>query len=197
MVKVVTINKKGMRKTLQIKKFQKQLLYKKCNFKDDTNFGNIHTWEISTDKFLTLYAKCEGKAGMENKYDLPPPMDIQLFFGTMLLILHKKKELDENELLDLTKEDWDLIYDKLMGGFECLDDEEESEEEYVSPQHLTKEGYSKKDGVIVDEDDDDENIDDDDKEDSEEEYNDEETTETTDSCDYSDGSELSEEEYNE
>ena len=47
-----------------------------------------------------------------------------------------------------------------MGGFECLDDEEESEEEYVSPQHLTKEGYSKKDGFIVDEDD--ENIDDDD-----------------------------------
>ena len=35
-----------------------------------------------------------------------------------------------------------------MGGFEDLDDdEEESEEEYVAPENLTKQGYEK-DGLL-------------------------------------------------
>ena len=51
---------------------------------------------------------------------------------------------------DFTVEEWKTAYEKLMGGFEDLDEEEEeSEEEYVDPEDLTKHGY-KKDGFVVD-----------------------------------------------
>ena len=46
-------------------------------------------------------------------------------------------------------EEWKKIRENLMGGFEDLDEEEEeSEEEYVDPKDLTKQGY-KKDGFVV------------------------------------------------
>ena len=49
---------------------------------------------------------------------------------------------------------WEKIYEKLMGGFEDLiDDDEESEEDYIPPQFKTKQGYSKEDNFIVDDDD--------------------------------------------
>jgi hypothetical protein len=99
---------------------------------------------------FTLYAKKNGRFGFENKYDLPPPVDSELYFGTML-IAGEDAELDKP--YSLTTAMWEKIYEKLFGGFEDItktDDEEEEDELANVPDELkTKNGYLK-DGFVVD-----------------------------------------------
>jgi len=60
---------------------------------------------------------------------------------------------DEPAFLDLTKESWLKIYEKLFGGFEDIGDEDEySEDELdnVDPALLTAHGYLKDDFVVSD-----------------------------------------------
>ena len=60
---------------------------------------------------------------------------------------------DTNKMLDLSKEQWDQIYEKLFGGFEDLGDEDEYSEdelEKVDPSLLTAHGYLKDDFVVSD-----------------------------------------------
>jgi len=173
MVKVVVVEKGGNLKEVSIKDNNEALFYKKCSFRNNNNFEKRHTWNVD-DINVSLYAKNNGRAGTENKYDLPPPMDNELFFGKLLLIGHSSNEFDNDSLIDLSDEKWQKCYEKLFGGFESLgEEEEESSEEDVDPSMLTKEGYSKEDGFIVDDEDEDEdyipNVDEDEDEDEDEE----------------------------
>ena len=96
-----------------------------------------------------MYSKNTGRANTENKYELPPPVDSDLYFGKLVVIRHSEQNPTVENCLDFTFEEWKTIYEKLMGGFEDLDDnEEESEEEYVDPENLTEQGYEK-DGFVV------------------------------------------------
>tara|TARA_B100001093_G_scaffold516840_1_gene596658 strand:+ start:3399 stop:4100 length:702 start_codon:yes stop_codon:yes gene_type:complete len=151
MVKVVFIKKTGTLKNSSVKLNNVNELYKKCLFSSNKNFSKRHTWTINNNKY-SIFAKSSGKSGNENKYELPPPIDNQLYFGTMVAVKH----VDDNfeNMLDLTLTEWDVVYEELFGGFEDIEnDEEESQEEYVDPKNLTKEGYDKSDGFIVDDDD--------------------------------------------
>ena len=141
-------------------------LYKKCKFRNSKNFDNRNIWSYD-DIFISLFAKDSGRASTENKYELPPPVDSKLYFGNMLVIAHTKKDFNlEGSIIDMTKEMWDNFYNKAMGGFESLGEEDEYSEEEVHPkENLTKNGYLK-DGFVVD---DDEDIDDDDDDEEEEE----------------------------
>ena len=101
-------------------------------------------------------------------------MDTELYFGTCCII----RLGDDNEIINLTVEEWNKIYEALFGGFEDIDsDEEPSEDELESiPQEMkTKDGYLK-DGFVINTDSD-ENKDstDDDYEEESEEESDEET----------------------
>ena len=206
--KVVIVLKGGSLKEQNIN-VKESDLYKKCNFKNDNDFSKRHTWKMD-NKYVSLYAKDSGKANTENKYELPPPLDNELYFGKMLLVMHNSEDFKEEEVSDLSKEEWMNTYNKLMGGFESLgDDDSYSSEEEVDPELLTKEGYSKEDGFIVDddEDDDDESVPEEEEEEEEEEYGeiqgdtsgDEESEFEEDSSledeDGGEGSELTEEEY--
>jgi len=151
MVKVVVVEKGGNLKEVSIKDNNEALFYKKCSFRNNNNFEKRHTWNVD-DMNVSLYAKDNGRAGTENKYDLPPPMDNELFFGKLLLVGHSSNEFDNDSLIDLSDEKWQKCYEKLFGGFESLGEEEESSEDDVDPSMLTKEGYSKEDGFIVDDD---------------------------------------------
>ena len=152
MSKIVVVEKTGILKETTIKNFSLQELYKKAGFKSPDNFKKIHTWKIEKNT-ITLFAKNTGRAGQENKYDFPPPVDNMLFFGACILILN----LDEDAeiIYDLSVPKWEKMYEFLFGGFEDLDDnEEESEDEDVdSDASFTKDGYVK-DGFIVDDDED-------------------------------------------
>jgi hypothetical protein len=152
MTKVVLITKAGTVKTETIKNVNLKELYKKCKFRKPDDFEKRHTWKHE-NKWVSVYSKNTGRANSENKYDLPPPIDSDLYFGNLLIIMHNNENPKDNEVCDFDKETWLKVYEKLFGGFDDLCEEEEESEEEVIPEHLkTKEGYSKEDGFIVDED---------------------------------------------
>jgi len=104
------------------------------------------TWDcdVGGKKFcIKLYAKNNGRANYENKYDLPPPVDTQLYFGTMVLVNY---EGDNAKNLSLVE--WNKIYEHLFGGFEDIGSEDSEESASEDEENLTKEGYLM-DGFVV------------------------------------------------
>jgi len=171
----VVIDKKTNKKKVNVNVCLKDY-YKKCGFRNDKNFELRNSWKVKDEgenKYVSVFAKNNGRANSENKFELPPPLDNELYFGSILIVLHKEKEKYELEdLEDLTIEKWEKFYEKLYGGFEDLGEEDSySSEEEVDPEMLTKDGYSKEDGFVVDSD---EEIIDDDGEGEEEEEEEEE-----------------------
>ena len=152
-MKIVIVKKTGVLGELDWKKnLDLKNLYKKAGFRKDKDFSKKNTWKVTANEYVSVYAKDTGRANTENKYELPPPIDSDLYFGNLVIIKHSEKTPCIENCEDLCCEDWKKIYEKLMGGFEDLNDEEEkSEEEYVAPEDLTKHGY-KKDGFVVEDD---------------------------------------------
>ena len=204
MTDIIIIETNGTVKQSKVKDLTFETLYKKAGFRSDTNFKKRTTWKtmISNENIIIeLWAKDEGKANHENKYDFPPPVDKVLYFGICLLI---RIDLNGN-IIGLTSEMWKTIYEKLFGGFEDVEDDEECSEdelEDVDKKLKTKHGYLK-DGFVVDEvasDDDDAYSDDDDDDDDDEEddENSKKGDNDEDDEDYDEdiaGSELEEDEY--
>lgn len=149
-MKIVIVKKTGVLDELDWKKNVDLVsIYKKCGLRKNKDFCKRHTWKISEDQYISLYSKDNGRANTENKYELPPPIDSPLYFGSLAIVKHTEADPTNTNCIDLTGEDWKKIRENLMGGFEDLDEEEEeSEEEYVDPKDLTKQGY-KKDGFVV------------------------------------------------
>jgi hypothetical protein len=205
-ISVVIVEKTGTLKSLTIKDYKEEELYKKCGFKKPDGFSKQTEWGVKLEgkKFIVaVYAKSDGKANSENKYDFPPPVDTALFFGSCALVCSIKKDDGTWEIVSLSLEQWEKMYEKLFGGFEdlsatCAEDENEEDElANVPASKKTKQGYLK-DGFVVDS----ESSDDKDDFGSEDEDEDEEE-ETSEDVDGGDdglelediGSELSEEEY--
>jgi hypothetical protein len=156
---VIIVEKNGTLKPLTIKDFKEEELFKKCGFKKGDDFEKQHEWNIKiTDKkyAISVFAKTEGRANSENKYDFPPPIDSKLFFGNCVIIAKLKSE-SNNVYTNLTLELWEKMYEKLFGGFEdlvvtaALDDEEVDELDAIPSEKKTKQGYLK-DGFVVDSD---------------------------------------------
>ena len=150
MVQIVLINKLGLLKETILKNPERGDLYKKAGFKKSENFEKRTTWSVQLDNefvCVELWARDEGKAGTENKYDLPPPIDSALYHGTCVLL-----RCDEHKNpIDLTIKLWTKLYDHLFGGFEDIEEESASEDELADvPDVLkTRDGYLK-DGFICD-----------------------------------------------
>ena len=204
-ISVIIVDKSASLKSLTIKEYKEDELYKKCGFKKSDGFVKKNEWGVKMDgkKYVVaVFAKAEGKANSENKYDFPPPVDTVLFFGSCALVCSVKKDENNWELTSLSLELWEKMYEKLFGGFEDLaatceqDEEEEDELDSIPASKKTKHGYLK-DGFVVDSDSSDDkeeeygsDDDEDDEEDEEEQEGQEENLELEDI-----GSELSEEEY--
>jgi len=150
---VVIVKKTGVLQDRVIKLLDKSIdestLYKEAGFKNSEGFQLQTTWnaaDIAKPFSVSLYAKSKGKAGQENKYDFPPPVDNTLYFGSCLLMANGAS---------LTTKEWIKIYEHLFGGFEDLgsEDSEESEDELSDPDvSRTKEGYVKDDFIVDDDD---------------------------------------------
>lgn len=152
MGKIVIVEKNKTLKETKVREFSIENLFKKATLKSNKDFMNRHTWKIK-DYYISLYAKNSGRANNENTYELPPPIDSQLYFGKMLLIKHTDEQISNDNVVDLTIEEWEKVYEKLFGGFIDLGEEDSySEEEEIPEKYKTKEGYSKEDGFIVDDD---------------------------------------------
>jgi len=201
MTDIIIIETNGTVKQSKVKDLTFETLYKKAGFRADTNFKKRTTWKttIANDNIIIeLWAKDEGKANFENKYDFPPPVDKALYFGICILI---RVDLNGN-IIGLTSELWKTVYEKLFGGFEDIDEDEEcsdDELENVDKKLKTKHGYLK-DGFVVDEpvsEEDDDYSDEDEDEDDEDggSKNDEVEEAEEDYDDDLEGSELEEDEY--
>ena len=201
---IVIVEKGGSLKSLSIKDFKAEDLYKKCGFKKSEDFIKQIEWNAKFDGkkyFIEVFAKTEGRPNSENKYDFPPPIDTKLFFGSCAILAYHKKDDDNKVYTDLSLALWNKIYEKLFGGFEDLattakeDEEEEDELANVPKEKKTKNGYLK-DGFVVDSSDTEENETSSSIEDSEESDNEDISDEAD--CDVvieDLGSELSEESY--
>jgi hypothetical protein len=155
---IIIIEKSGTISSLKIKEYNEEELYKKCNFKKPDGFIKQTQWKLKSEgkKWLvSVFAKTDGKANMENKYDFPPPIDSKLFFGSCALVCQQIKDDNSLEYVSLSVEQWEKFYEKLFGGFENLadsaaaDDAEEDELDAIPSDKKTKHGYLK-DGFVVD-----------------------------------------------
>jgi len=206
-ISVIIVDKSASLKSLTIKDYKEDELYKKCGFKKADGFVKQTEWGVKMDgkKYVVaVFAKAEGKANSENKYDFPPPVDTVLFFGSCALVCSVKKDENKWELTSLSLELWEKMYEKLFGGFEDLaatsaeDEEEEDELENIPASKKTKQGYLK-DGFVVDSDSSDDKeeeygSDEDDDDEADEDEGEEDVA--ADGLELEDiGSELSEEEY--
>ena len=156
MVRIIFIDKFANFQSKSVKSFSLATLHKKCNLKSSKHFEKRHTWHLD-DYFYSVYAKDAGRANNENKCELPPPLDNDLYFGTILVLKHTEEEIDDDNVVNLSEDEWTDVCTSLFGGFEDLnsdDDEEEDELENVDPSKLTKSGYYKDDFVVEDEDED-------------------------------------------
>jgi hypothetical protein len=125
------------------------VLYKKCGFKKQDGFDEVGHWQMEDGLEVFVYGRTDGKAGSENKFDFPPPIDKQLFFGNMAVVATMN-----GTYVDLDVNHWGEIYSVLMGGFEDIgseDSEEEEEDEEIPIEDQTSHGYLKDDFVVEDE----------------------------------------------
>ena len=204
---IIIVERLGSLKVHSIKEFKQEELYKKCGFKKSEGFNKETEWSVKFDgkKYcIQVFAKTDGRANSENKYDFPPPIDTKLFYGSCAIVGKIKKEDGTTVYTNMTLALWNKIYEKLFGGFEDLaatakeDEEEEDELANVPKEKKTKQGYLK-DGFVVDssdteensEEDTDEDDEDDEDEDDEDEYDSDDDEIVVEDV----GSELSEESY--
>ena len=167
MTTYLIVQKDGNIKETTVKQFAEEDLYKKAGFRTSDGFALHATWSVDNVNHknynIQVYGKTDGRANQENKYEFPPPIDNTLFFGNCIILNRVG-----NVVSDLTETEWTAIYDKLYGGFEDLNSEDDSESDEDDGLPRTKSGYVK-DGFIVEDDDDDE-----DEEDEDEDYDDDE-----------------------
>jgi len=171
---IIVVEKLGSLKEITLKTLDEKELYKKAGFKSAEGFQLQTEWGANVnDKQYTIsmYGKTDGRAGQENKYEFPPPIDTTLFFGACVLV-NKVNGKPAN----LTVPEWKNIYEFLYGGFEDIGDEDEEEESEDSVDEnvpRTKDGYVK-DGFVVEDDDDEDEDEDDDEDDDDNEVEEEE-----------------------
>ena len=152
MVQIVVIPKSGEPEQASVRDATQLGLARKVGLKSDSGFAKRVVWRVGSEGntlYVGLYAKDTGNAGRENKCDLPPPIDTQLYFGKLAIVAARDQAF--SDVVDFPVEMWSAVYEKLFGGFENIedtDDEEETEDE-VDPEMLTKHGYEK-DGFVVD-----------------------------------------------
>ncbi len=155
---IVIVERLGGLKQLSVKEFKLEQLFTKCGFKKADNFVKQTEWNIKYDgkKYLIqVFAKKDGRANSENKYEFPPPIDNKLFYGSCAIVAQLKKDDTNMSYTNLSLALWNKLYEKLYGGFEDLsktakEDEMEEDELANIPSELkTKDGYLK-DGFVVD-----------------------------------------------
>ena len=167
-----TVAELNVPKNFNIKKFDVSKL-------DSEATNNIGSGKISREcdfeweeAVLSVFAYTDGKAGSENKTELPPPIDTQLYFGNIFVIAHKN-----DKVIDLSLESYKEFYTTAFGGFEDLGDEDSwSSEEEPTAEDLA---------FIVNDDDEDDDDEEYEEEEEDEEFSDEEEDETEDSGEYS------------
>ena len=149
-------------------------LYKRCGFKKPDGFRVHCTWLLPAEGatiFVRVYGKTEGRAGSENKSELPPPVDSTLFFGNIAIVAYMGADAETARPTPLSVQRLESLFEMLIGGVEdlggatadkadALKDQEAEEDDEQALLPRTREGYAK-DGFVVEDDEDDNRTDED------------------------------------
>jgi hypothetical protein len=164
MTSILIVERTGEIKQLTVKQFDRADLFKKAGFKVAEGFDEQATWIVpvkGVSYTISVFAKSKGRAGQENKYDFPPPVDSTLFFGAAVLV--RWTDAMKTQAIGISPTEWEVIYEELFGGFEDLCDTAEADEEDLRRPDtpvldesgavipVSKHGYLM-DGFIVDDD---------------------------------------------
>ena len=73
---------------------------------------------------ISIFGWKSGKSGTENKTELPPPEDIDLYFGDILVIKtsNLNNKYDNRKIEPLSIDEYKEFINKAFGGFESLGD---------------------------------------------------------------------------
>jgi hypothetical protein len=112
MVQTVVLCANGEHKTSRIVDVTAAGIAKAMRKVKQPGILGTYTWSEQT---LTLWGWAEGRAGTENKHELPPPHDKGLFFSDIIVV---------NSGGDLTVAAWKEFYDAAFKGVEDLGDED-------------------------------------------------------------------------
>lgn len=155
---ILNIDKSGVVSETKILSDKVSELYKKLGYKTVDKMEEASAIWSEGMNHIHVYGKTKGRAGSENKYEFPPPIDGTLFFGNVLIVL-----VSDDKIVDLTLKVWEVVYERLLGGFEdlvdsdgnALSEDEDSEEdcEDLEGVKYTKAGYVKDDFIVDDSDD--------------------------------------------
>ena len=103
---IIIVDKIGELKTLNVKNYCEQELYKKCGFKKDTNFMLHATWNVILNDLtysVSMYGKTDGKKNFENICKFPHPISDKTFYGSCVLVA-SCNNANVNLTIDLWKE---------------------------------------------------------------------------------------------
>lgn len=121
----------------------------KCINKDDIDFikknkniSKLNSWKYNNYDYI-LYGCINGNAGDENKYDLPPPCDCELYFYDLYFIKY-----EDNNIIDLSLEDYNLFYAHCFEGFESIESTEDEIEEELS-EHTSDRDFINDDAISI------------------------------------------------
>jgi len=118
MTKVVILDMLGRKKEIRID--DKTILKKQVkNILKNKGTGitqELGSWTYN-DNEVKIYGWEDGKSGKENKHEIPPPYDTNLYFGDLLVV-----NSNGNNLINFTKKDYNIFFEEMYGGFEDIDD---------------------------------------------------------------------------
>jgi hypothetical protein len=120
------IEKDGIIKITNIKNQDK--LYSICNFRNDTNFEVLYTWKNTLVSY-ELYGKKKMKGSVKNNYQLPYPIDKEVYYGTLCVV----KKINQ-DIVNMTMEDWTLIMNRFKENNESKKKINDSYEELIEKE---------------------------------------------------------------
>ena len=114
-------------------------LYKKIGLKSEEGFLKHCEWNVSVSNYPQLYihfyGKKIGKANNENKYNFPPPLDKEIFFGKCIVFAYIKNN-NEKQYISLSEDLWNNIYLNLTTINEIIIDIPKSKKKILKNDEL-------------------------------------------------------------
>ena len=96
MTVVTIVEQNGSLSEKSVKDLNTDNYYKCCSYRKKDGFEKRTEWKVDIDKKklkVEVWSRNDGKANTENKYDFPPPIDNELYFGKCLVVCYEKSNL--------------------------------------------------------------------------------------------------------
>lgn len=111
--------------------------------KKNRHITKLNKWNYNNYEYV-LYGCENGDAGEENKYDLPPPVDCELYFNDLYFIKYSK-----NKIIDLPVQEYEIFYSDCFGGFEDIQDTDDEEDDSLSEHTSDKDFINDDENISI------------------------------------------------